>query len=105
MIDHPLGQSLAVNEFHSHIQVAAFSGLRTRIQDMRTIDTPGRPFFHQESLEVSRVVAQVDRWNFNNDQGVIFGVDSQIDVASAAAVELSDNSRPRVLCCDETTTR
>src|SRR5207237_904378 len=92
VIDHPLRQGLAVDEFHRHIQVAAFSGLQARLQHMRAIDAPSRPFFHQESLEVSRIVAQVDRWNFYDDQGVIFGVDGQIDMASAAAVYLSNNS-------------
>src|ERR1043165_2575791 len=59
---------------------------------MRTVDAAGHPFLHEESFEVGRVIAQIDRWNFDDNQGVIFGVDSQIDVASAAAVDLSDNA-------------
>ena len=91
IVDHPLGQGLPVDEFHDDVEVIALAGVQARLQDMRAVDAPGGPFLHHEAPEIGRVAAQVDRRNFDGDQRVGLDVDGQIDVASAAGVQLPDN--------------
>ena len=68
---------------------------------MRAVDAPRHPFFHQEALQVGRVVAQVDRWYLDGDQRAVLAIGGQIDVAAAAGMDFSDDpvaveSHPRV---------
>ncbi|MGY4626165.1 hypothetical protein ACVWY3_003921 [Bradyrhizobium sp. USDA 4486] len=58
---------------------------------MRTVDAPRDPLLHQEALQVCGVVAQVDRRQLERDRLLGLGVDGQINVAAAAAMNLPDN--------------
>ncbi len=92
IVDHPLGQGLPVDEFGHDIEEVALAGMRKRFQYMRAVDAPGDPLLHHESLQIGRIVAQVDRRNLDGDQRIGFGIDREIDVASAAGVQFPDDS-------------
>ena len=94
IVDHPLGQGLPIDEFRHDVQIISPSRLDAGLQDVGAVDAPGDPFFHHESLQVGRVVAQVDRRNLDGDQRAVRAIDGQVDVASAAAVDFPDDLIP-----------
>ena len=100
IVDHPLAQGLPVDEFRDDIEIVALSRLQAGLEHMGAVDAPGDPLFHHEPLQVGRVAAQVDRWDLDDDDIVVLGIDGEVDVAATAAVDLADDpvaleNRPR----------
>ncbi len=90
IVDHPLGQGLPIDEFGRHIKKVALAR-RAGLEDMRAVDAASDPFLHHESLQIDRVVAQIDRRRLDRDKCPGFGLDRQIDVATAAGVQFPDD--------------
>ncbi len=89
VVNHPLGQCLALHVFHGHIQVLALAPRRGGLQHMGAVNAPRNPFFHQKTVEAGGVVLQVDRGRFEHRFLPAVGVDGQVDVAAVAAVQLA----------------
>jgi hypothetical protein len=101
IVDHPLRQRLPVDVFGRDVQEVALALQQAGFQHMRAVDPPRHPLLHHEPLEVSRIVAQIDRRDLDGDHGVGFDVDGEIDVAAAGPVQLADDpvaieNRPRL---------
>ena len=57
VVDHPLRQRLPLDKFGRYVQEITLARLRTRLEHMRTIDTPCDPFFRQKAFEIGRITA------------------------------------------------
>ncbi|MNZ48412.1 hypothetical protein D3C78_661580 [compost metagenome] len=91
VIDHPLPQSLPVDELAGGIEIVAPARGHPGLQDVGAVDAPGDPLLGQQALQVGDVVAQVDGRRLEDDWRLAGLIHGQVDVAAAAGVHFPDD--------------
>ena len=92
VVDHPLGQRLAFDEFADDVD--ASGACRVCWQGLRTCALLMRRAIHSSSRKRSssrRVALQVDGRRLDDDALAGFAVDRKIDVAAAAALDFAND--------------
>ncbi len=92
VVEHPLRQRLAVDEFAHGVQVAALPRRRAGLDHVGIVEAPGDPLFQQEALQIGGVATQIERGRLQHHGGAAGFVDGQVHMAAAADVQLTDDA-------------